>query len=69
MALAGAAPPAAIIEGAQRMGFNSPIYGLTENYGPRFRLCAQPNGRAAQSTCRPLQWPPGRCATMQERWC
>lgn len=32
---AGAAPPAAIIEGAEKMGFKiSHVYGLTETYGP-----------------------------------
>jgi fatty-acyl-CoA synthase len=33
--VAGAAPPAAVIEGMERMGFNvTHVYGLTETYGP-----------------------------------
>ena len=37
---AGAAPPAAIIEGMERMGFDvSHVYGLTETYGPAV-VCA-----------------------------
>ncbi|MCB1888791.1 MAG: AMP-binding protein, partial [Rhodocyclaceae bacterium] len=33
--IAGAAPPAAIIEGAEQMGFDiTHVYGLTETYGP-----------------------------------
>lgn len=37
---AGAAPPAAIIEGAEKMGFKiSHVYGLTETYGPAV-VCA-----------------------------
>lgn len=37
---AGAAPPAAIIEGIEQMGFNvSHVYGLTETYGPAV-VCA-----------------------------
>ena len=32
---AGAAPPAAVIEGMERMGFEvTHVYGLTETYGP-----------------------------------
>ena len=39
--IAGAAPPAAIIEGAERMGFNiTHVYGLTETYGPA-SVCAK----------------------------
>lgn len=38
--VAGAAPPAAIIEGMSRMGFKvTHVYGLTETYGPS-ALCA-----------------------------
>ncbi|MEY2632196.1 MAG: hypothetical protein RIR00_850 [Pseudomonadota bacterium] len=39
--IAGAAPPAAIIEGGERMGFNlTHVYGLTETYGPA-AVCAK----------------------------
>ena len=39
--IAGAAPPAAIIEGAEKMGFNiTHVYGLTETYGPA-SVCAK----------------------------
>jgi fatty-acyl-CoA synthase len=39
--IAGAAPPAAIIEGAEQMGFNiTHVYGLTETYGPA-AVCAK----------------------------
>ena len=35
MMTAGAAPPAAVIEGMERLGFNvTHVYGLTESYGP-----------------------------------
>ncbi len=41
--IAGAAPPAAIIEGAQKMGFNiTHVYGLTETYGPASVCAKQP---------------------------
>ncbi|MPN09129.1 3-methylmercaptopropionyl-CoA ligase [bioreactor metagenome] len=41
--IAGAAPPAAIIEGAQNMGFNiTHVYGLTETYGPASVCAKQP---------------------------
>ena len=37
----GAAPPVAILEGAQRMGFNiTHVFGLTETYGPS-TVCAK----------------------------
>ncbi len=40
MMTAGAAPPAAVIEGMQRMGFDvTHVYGLTETYGPA-AVCA-----------------------------
>jgi fatty-acyl-CoA synthase len=40
MMTAGAAPPAAVIEGMQRMGFHvTHVYGLTETYGPA-AVCA-----------------------------
>jgi fatty-acyl-CoA synthase len=39
--IAGAAPPAAIIEGCEKMGFNiTHVYGLTETYGPA-AVCAK----------------------------
>ncbi len=39
--VAAAAPPAAVIEGMQRMGFNiTHVYGLTETYGPA-AVCAK----------------------------
>ncbi len=39
--VAGAAPPGAIIEGMQKMGFNlTHVYGLTETYGPA-AVCAK----------------------------
>ncbi len=39
--IAGAAPPAAIIEGAEKIGFNiTHVYGLTETYGPA-SVCAK----------------------------
>jgi fatty-acyl-CoA synthase len=39
--IAGAAPPAAIIEGCEKMGFNiTHVYGLTETYGPA-SVCAK----------------------------
>ena len=39
--VAGAAPPGAVIEGMQKMGFNlTHVYGLTETYGPA-AVCAK----------------------------
>src|SRR5690606_33061825 len=39
--VAGAAPPAAVIEGMERMGFRlTHVYGLTETYGPA-AVCAK----------------------------
>jgi fatty-acyl-CoA synthase len=39
--VAGAAPPAAVIEGMERMGFGiTHVYGLTETYGPA-AICAK----------------------------
>ncbi len=41
--VAGAAPPGAIIEGMQKMGFNlTHVYGLTETYGPAAVCSKQP---------------------------
>ena len=40
MMTAGAAPPAAVLEGMDRLGFDvTHVYGLTETYGP-FTVCA-----------------------------
>jgi fatty-acyl-CoA synthase len=65
--IAGAAPPAAIIEGAEQMGFNiTHVYGLTETYGPAAVCAKHPEwdklpidlrapataGRACAITCR-----------------
>ena len=39
--VAGAAPPAAMIEGMERIGFDlTHVYGLTETYGPA-AVCAK----------------------------
>ncbi|MDB5809930.1 MAG: acyl-CoA synthetase [Betaproteobacteria bacterium] len=41
--VAGAAPPSAVIEGMQKMGFNiTHVYGLTETYGPAAVCAKQP---------------------------
>jgi fatty-acyl-CoA synthase len=41
--VAGAAPPAAIIEGMEKMGFSmTHVYGLTESYGPATVCAKQP---------------------------
>ncbi len=41
--VAGAAPPSAVIEGMQKMGFNmTHVYGLTETYGPAAICSKQP---------------------------
>jgi fatty-acyl-CoA synthase len=45
--VAGAAPPAALIEGAEQAGFElTHVYGLTENYGPA-SVCAKHDEWAA----------------------
>ena len=45
--VAGAAPPAAIIEGMEKMGFSlTHVYGLTETYGPA-TVCAKQPGWSA----------------------
>jgi fatty-acyl-CoA synthase len=42
--IAGAAPPAAVIEGMERIGFDiTHVYGLTETYGPA-AVCAKQAG-------------------------
>ena len=41
--VAGAAPPAAMIEGMEKMGFSiTHVYGLTETYGPATVCAKQP---------------------------
>jgi len=46
--VAGAAPPAAILEGMERMGFSiTHVYGLTETYGPA-TVCAKQEDWAAK---------------------
>jgi fatty-acyl-CoA synthase len=41
--VAGAAPPVAVIEGMEKMGFNiTHVYGLTETYGPAAVCAKQP---------------------------
>ncbi|MCM2327048.1 MAG: acyl-CoA synthetase [Lysobacter sp.] len=46
VATGGAAPPSAVIEGMERMGFRvTHLYGLTESYGPA-TLCAWQDGWA-----------------------
>jgi len=45
--VAGAAPPGALIEGMQKMGFNiTHVYGLTETYGPAAVCAKQPEWEA-----------------------
>lgn len=45
--VAGAAPPAAIIEGCDKIGFNiTHVYGLTETYGPASVCAKQPEWEA-----------------------
>ena len=60
--VAGAAPPAAVIEGMERMGFDiTHVYGLTETYGPA-AVCAKHAGvgRARHRRAHRAQRPPGR---------
>ena len=61
--VAGAAPPAAMIEGMERIGFDiTHVYGLTEIYGPA-TVCAKHDewGELPLSEQRAeLQRPPGR---------
>jgi fatty-acyl-CoA synthase len=47
--VAGAAPPASMIEGMARMGFQiTHVYGLTEVYGPAAVAAARPNWAVAE---------------------
>ena len=60
--IAGAAPPAAIIEGMEQIGFDlTHVYGLTETYGPA-SVCAKQAewDDAAVGQARRAQRPPGR---------
>ena len=60
--VAGAAPPAAMIEGMARIGFDiTHVYGLTEIYGPA-AVCGQAAGLGERDLCRAdaAQRPPGR---------
>uniref|UniRef100_UPI002624A041 AMP-binding protein n=1 Tax=Acidocella sp. TaxID=50710 RepID=UPI002624A041 len=53
VATAGAAPPSAIIEGTERLGFRvHHVYGLTEVYGPSANCEIQPNWPALDITTR-----------------
>jgi fatty-acyl-CoA synthase len=53
IATAGAAPPSAIIEGTERLGFRvHHVYGLTEVYGPSANCEIQPNWPALDITTR-----------------
>ncbi len=60
--VAGAAPPAAVIEGMERMGFDiTHVYGLTETYGPA-AVCAKHEewSSARHRRAHGAQRPPGR---------
>jgi fatty-acyl-CoA synthase len=53
VATAGAAPPSAIIEGTERLGFRvQHVYGLTEVYGPSANCEIQPSWPALDITTR-----------------
>lgn len=53
LATAGAAPPSAIIEGAERLGFKvQHVYGLTEVYGPSATCEIQPDWPALDVAAR-----------------
>src|SRR5574341_1182531 len=54
--VAGAAPPAAIIEGMEKMGFSlTHVYGLTETYGPA-TVCAKQPEWASLPLADQVQW-------------
>ena len=60
--VAAAAPPAAMIEGMEQIGFDlTHVYGLTETYGPA-TVCAKHDEweRARHRASAPAQRPPGR---------
>ncbi|MDC7710366.1 acyl-CoA synthetase [Vogesella indigofera] len=51
--VAGAAPPSAVIEGMERLGFNiTHVYGLTETYGPAAVCAKQPAWQALDLSSR-----------------
>ena len=54
--VAGAAPPAAMIEGVERLGFDlTHVYGLTEVYGPA-AVCAKQPHWAQADTAKRASW-------------
>jgi fatty-acyl-CoA synthase len=66
--IAGAAPPASTIEGAERIGFDiTHVYGLTETYGPASICAAQEEWRSLPLAERArLQARQGVASPMQE---
>ncbi len=66
--VAGAAPPAAVIEGMERMGFDiTHVYGLTETYGPA-AVCAKHEEWDALRSARAPSATAGRaCATRSRK--
>jgi fatty-acyl-CoA synthase len=60
--VAGAPPPAAMIEGMAKIGFDiTHVYGLTETYGPAAVCAKHPTGRALPlARAGPPERPPGR---------
>ena len=66
--IAGAAPPQAVIEGMERMGFElTHVYGLTEMYGPAAVCAKHPRvGRASLGAARGAQRATGRALPLQE---
>ncbi len=62
VAIAGAAPPSAIIEGTEKLGFQvQHVYGLTEVYGPSATCEIQPDWPALRyHHPRPADGAPGR---------
>jgi len=51
--VAGAAPPSAVIEGMEKLGFNiTHVYGLTETYGPAAVCAKQPAWQALDLSSR-----------------
>ncbi len=60
--IAGAAPPQAVIEGAERIGVNlTHVYGLTEVYGPASVCAKQPEwDESSRRQARGVERAPGR---------
>jgi len=57
--IAGAAPPVAVLEGAERIGIKlTHVYGLTEVYGPASVCAEQPGGTS---------WPPNSARRLKRR--